>query len=173
MRPIACAPARSSSPSSPTARSTASAQEVDAALGGAIADALAIGEIAGKPRRDTCSSTQKVSPTAAFSPFRSRRPREVRAQLLARYAGTAVRYLGTRNVEEIAFALPGEAQGHEAACASFIAEGAITGAFETTIYQQKPERKIVTSDDRDPRRLVSTQPSSSAASRAARRSAKR
>ena len=61
---------------------------------------------------------------------------------LARYAGAAVRYLGRRNVDAIALALPDEAKGNETACASFVAEGAISGTFETTIYQEKPEKRM-------------------------------
>jgi leucyl aminopeptidase len=55
-----------------------------------------------------------------------------------------VRYLGRRNIEEIAIALPLQAKGREAACASFVAEGAITGAFETSLYQERPERRLAT-----------------------------
>ena len=38
----------------------------------------------------------------------------------------------------------------EATAASFVAEGAITGAFDTTLYQEQPERRIATTtvDDR-------------------------
>ena len=50
-----------------------------------------------------------------------------------------MRYLGRRNVEQIAIALPIQAKAQEAACASFVSEGAITGAFETTLYQEKPD----------------------------------
>ena len=61
--------------------------------------------------------------------------------MLARYAGAAVRYLGRRNVRDIAIALP-QAAGHDpAACASFIVEGALTGAFDTTMYQKDPEKR--------------------------------
>ena len=66
-----------------------------------------------------------------------------------------------------------QAQGQEAACASFVAEGAIAGVFDTTLYQEKPERRNRTDEVDDSRRRISTQPNSSAASRAARRSAKR
>jgi len=46
-------------------------------------------------------------------------------------------------VEAIAIALPIQAKGHEAVCASFIAEGAIAGSFETSTYQKAPDKKIV------------------------------
>ena len=52
-----------------------------------------------------------------------------------------MRYLGRRNIEQIAIVLPLQAQGQEAACASFVSEGAITGTFETTFYQEKPDRR--------------------------------
>ncbi len=119
--------------------------EVDAALGGTIADALASKEIAGRLGENVLVYAKGQPYRRVLAVSLGERAR-FEPSFLARYAGSAVRYLGRRNVEEIAFALPGEAQGREAACASFIAEGAITGAFETTIYQGKPERKIVTSD---------------------------
>src|ERR1700722_11813958 len=118
--------------------------EVDAALGGTIADALASKEIAGR-LGEKFLVYAKVQPYRRVLAVSLGERARFEPSFLARYAGSAVRYLGRRNVEEIAFALPGEAQGREAACASFIAEGAITGAFETTIYQGKPDRKIVTS----------------------------
>ncbi len=65
--------------------------------------------------------------------------------LLARYAGSAVRYLGRRNVEKIAIALP-PPSGDQAAFASFVAEGAITGSFDTTLYQERPERRLATKE---------------------------
>ena len=57
-----------------------------------------------------------------------------------------MRYLGRRNVEKIAVALPPQAAGRESICASFVAEGAITGTFETTIYQDRPERPLATNE---------------------------
>lgn len=61
--------------------------------------------------------------------------------MLARYAGAAVRYLGKRKVRDVALALPPQAKGNEAACASFIAEGALAGGFDTTLYQKNPEKR--------------------------------
>ena len=121
------------------------AQDVDAALGGIIADALASGEVRGKlgdhvlvyakdqPYRRVLAAS--LGERSHFEPY-----------LLARYAGSAVRYLGRRNVEKIAIALPPQAHGDEAACASFVAEGAITGSFDTTLYQERPERRLATND---------------------------
>src|SRR5271165_2367970 len=89
------------------------AKDVDAALGGPIADALAGKEIAGRlgenllvfakeqPYRRVLAIS--LGERARFEPY-----------FLARYAGSAVRYLGRRNVETIAIALPPGATGHEA-----------------------------------------------------------
>jgi len=119
------------------------AKEIDAALGGVVADALASGEIRGRFGEHVLLYTKdapyrrvlaiSLGERSAFEPY-----------LLARYAGTAVRYLGRRNVEEIAISLPPAARDRAAASASFVAEGAITAAFDTTLYQEKPERRIAT-----------------------------
>jgi leucyl aminopeptidase len=121
------------------------AKEIDAALGGVIAEALASGEVRGKLgdhvlvyankqpfRRVLAVSLEERS---KFEPY-----------FLARYAGSAVRYLGRRNVEKIAIALPPQAAGQDAASASFVAEGAITGSFDTTLYQERPERRLATNE---------------------------
>jgi leucyl aminopeptidase len=119
--------------------------EIDTALGGVIADALTSGEVRGKigehvlvyakdrPYRRVLAVS--LGDRASFEPY-----------LLARYAGSAVRYLGRRNVEKIAIALPPEASGREAVCGSFIAEGVITGSFDTTLYQERPERRLATNE---------------------------
>jgi leucyl aminopeptidase len=117
--------------------------QIDAAVGGVIADALASGEVRGVPGDHVLTYATKqpfrrvlgisLGKAADFQPY-----------LLARYAGSAVRYLGRRNVESIAVALPPQALGHEAECASFVAEGAIAGAFDTTLYQKRPERPLAT-----------------------------
>ncbi len=61
---------------------------------------------------------------------------------LARYAGAAVRFLGKRNIRDLAFALPSEVSGHEAEAASFIVEGAHAGTLDTTIYHSEPDKPI-------------------------------
>src|SRR5579872_3666819 len=61
--------------------------------------------------------------------------------MLARYAGAAVRYLGRRNVRDVAFVLPAQAKGNEVACASFLVEGATAGEFDTSIYQKDPDKR--------------------------------
>jgi leucyl aminopeptidase len=120
-------------------------KEIDAANGGVIAEALASGEIRGKVGEHVLAYAKdrpyrrvlaiSLGDRATFEPY-----------LLGRFAGSAVRYLGRRNVEKIAIVLPPQAKGREAICASFVAEGAITGNFDTTIYQEKPERRLATSE---------------------------
>lgn len=120
-------------------------KEVDGALGGAIAEAITAGEVRGKFGEHVLAYAQgqpyrrvfavSLGKESSFEPY-----------MLARYAGIAVRYLGRRNVEKIAIALPAQARGNEAACAAFVAEGAITGSFETTLYQERPDRRLATSD---------------------------
>ncbi len=121
------------------------AKEIDAELGGVIAEALASGDVRGKlgdhvlvyakekPYRRVLAIS--LGDRSSFEPY-----------LLARYAGSAVRYLGRRNVEKLAIALPLQAQGREAASASFVAEGAITGSFDTTLYQERPERRLAVTE---------------------------
>src|SRR5579862_325539 len=117
------------------------AAQIDSAIGGVIADALAIGDVRGK-------QGEHVLVYAKDRPFRRvlaislGEQKSFEPHFLARYAGSAVRYLGRRNVEKMAIALPSEAAGQEAVCASFIAEGAITGSFDTTLYQERPERRL-------------------------------
>jgi leucyl aminopeptidase len=121
------------------------AQQADDVLGGVIAEAIASGEVRGKfgehvlvyakgqPYRRVLAIS--LGESSSFEPH-----------FLARYAGAAVRYLGRRKVERIAIALPPQAHGHEASAASFVAEGAITGDFDTTLYQERPERGLATSE---------------------------
>ncbi len=61
--------------------------------------------------------------------------------MLVRYAGSAVRHLGRRNVRDLAFAVPAQVKGDEVAAASFLIEGAISGAFDTSVYQKDPEKR--------------------------------
>ena len=117
------------------------AKAADAASGGEISEAISAGEVRGKIGEHVLVYTKgqpyrrilavSLGDESSFEPY-----------LLARYAGSAVRYLGRRNVEKVAIALPPQARGREAACAAFVAEGAITGSFETTIYQERPERGL-------------------------------
>jgi leucyl aminopeptidase len=121
------------------------AKALDGVLGGAIADILSSGEIKGKLAE--CALIH-----ANGQPFHRvlvvglGDKASFESALLARYAGAAVRYLGRRNVRDIAIALPEQASQNAAASVSFAAEGAISGSFDTAIYQEKPEKKIATED---------------------------
>ncbi|HEY9180547.1 MAG TPA: leucyl aminopeptidase [Candidatus Baltobacteraceae bacterium] len=116
------------------------AQTLDGELNGAVAEVLSSGEIKGKLCELSLVHAQGktykrvlvigLGEANKFEPW-----------MLTRYAGTAVRYLGRKNVRDIAFALPQNAKGNEAACASFLVEGALSGAFDTSIYQKDPEKR--------------------------------
>jgi leucyl aminopeptidase len=118
-----------------------SAAELDLKLRGAIAGALDDGEHQGKAyevalfHATSDGAVRRVllvglGDRARFEPWQ-----------LARYAGTAIRYLGKRNVCDVAITIPGEASDLYAA-ASFIAEGAIVATIDTTVYRREPERPI-------------------------------
>jgi leucyl aminopeptidase len=117
------------------------AKEIDAALGGVIADAISSGEIRGKLGEHVLVYA-KDQPYRRVLAISLGEAANFEPASLARCAGTAVRYLGRRNVNSIAIALPAQAAGREAACASAVAEGAIAGSFETTLYQEKPDRRL-------------------------------
>ncbi len=116
------------------------AKEIDDKLGGVIADALAAKEIQGRLGENVLIYAKGEPYQRVLAVSLGERAR-FEPHFLARYAGSAVRYLGRRNIESIAIVLPLQAQGQEAACASFVSEGAITGIFETTLYQEKPDRR--------------------------------
>jgi leucyl aminopeptidase len=116
-------------------------QTIDAALGGVISDALKAGEIRGK-LADHILVYAKDQPFHRVLVVGLGDRNKFEPHVLARYAGAAVRYLGRRNIDRIDVALPPQARGNEAACAAFVAEGAISGSFETTMYQDSPERAL-------------------------------
>ena len=115
------------------------AKALDATLDGAIADVRSSGEMKGK-------LAELALIHAKDQPFRRvllvGLGDEAKAEPyhLARLAGAAVRYLGRRGIDDIAIALPPNAKGNELMSASFVAEGAIAGTFDTTTYQAKPEK---------------------------------
>ena len=119
------------------------AAEVDKTLGGAIADVLASGEIAGKPNETSLLHAKDASFKRVLVIGLGERDK-LTPSGLAKYAGTAVRYLGKRGVKTIAIALPNGIDS--APGASFVAEGAITGTVDTTMYRSEPDRPIVTTD---------------------------
>ncbi len=116
------------------------AKSIDAELGGAAGEVLSSGEIKGKLSELALVHAHDkpykrvlligLGDADKFEPW-----------MLGRYAGTAVRYLGRRNVRDVAFALPAQAKGNEAACASFLVEGAVAGSFDTSIYQKDPDKR--------------------------------
>ena len=118
------------------------AADVNHLLDGAIADVLDSGEIKGKPY-ELALVHAKGKPFSRVLVVGLGERKNYEPGMLARYAGAAVRYLSRRNVSEIAFALPEQAKGAEAESASFVAEGAQAGTFETHIYQGKPEKPSV------------------------------
>ncbi|MDP9016783.1 MAG: aminopeptidase, partial [Candidatus Eremiobacteraeota bacterium] len=117
------------------------AKTIDAELGGALSDVSGTGEHKGKLAELSLVHAKDKSykrvllvglgEKAKFEPY-----------LLARYAGAAVRYLGKRGFTDVAFALPETAKGHEAAAASFIVEGALSGTLDTTMYHSTPDKVI-------------------------------
>ncbi len=117
------------------------AKAIDTALDGAIADVLASGEIKGK-LCELALIHAKGQPFQRVLVVGLGESAKFEPSMLARYAGAAVRYLGRRNVAEIAVALPPQAAANPVACASFAAEGAISGSFETTSYQEKPDKRM-------------------------------
>ncbi len=118
------------------------AAQIDAELGGTLAEILATGEFGGKPN-ETALVHAKGKPFGRVLAVGLGERGKFTPALLARYAGTAIRYLGKRNVRAIALALPLEAQHHVRASASFLVEGALAGTIDTSLYQGKPERAIV------------------------------
>jgi leucyl aminopeptidase len=117
------------------------AEAADAVLGGAIADVLTSGEIKGAANETALlhantQTTKRIlvvglGDRAKFNPTS-----------LAKYAGTAVRYLGKRNIKDIVFALPLEAQHHVAHAAAYVVEGALGGTIDSTTYRTEPEKPI-------------------------------
>src|SRR5579872_1120858 len=115
--------------------------DIDPKLGGVIATALADGEHLGKANEVALFHvTGDLGVKRVAVVGLGDRDKFTLSQL-AQYAGTAVRYLGRRNVGEIAITIPSEAKD-AAAAASFIAEGAITATLDITLYKKEQERPI-------------------------------
>jgi leucyl aminopeptidase len=119
------------------------AAEIDKTLGGALADVLESGEMAGKPNELAVVHAKDqpykkvvligLGDRAKFTP-----------NALAKYSGTAVRSQGKRNVATMAFVLPDEAQTQLELSASAVAEGAIAAIIDTTTYRTEPDKPVVT-----------------------------
>ncbi|GAC1422019.1 MAG: leucyl aminopeptidase [Candidatus Velthaea sp.] len=118
------------------------AAEADAALGGAIAEILASGEITGKPNEVSLVHAKDMPFRRVLVVGLGERGK-FRPPALSKYAGTALRYLGKRNMKSIAYALPLEASMDVARCASFIVEGALAGTMDTTTYRTEPDKPIL------------------------------
>jgi leucyl aminopeptidase len=117
------------------------ATAMDAELGGAIADVLASQEITGKAGDVALVHAAGKKPSRVLVVGLG--ARDYAPEALARYAGTAVRYLGKRHVTSIAFALPLEAQHHTHDAAAFIVEGALAGTIDATTYRTEPDKPIL------------------------------
>ncbi len=117
------------------------AAAADKAVGGALSDAMQSGEVKGK-LSETVLIHAKDLPFRRLLAVGLGERASFEPSALARYAGAAVRALGSKGVEEIAIALPGEAKAGTEACSSALAEGAISGGFETSIYQAQPEKRL-------------------------------
>jgi leucyl aminopeptidase len=120
------------------------AEAADAELGGAIADVFASGEISGKEGEVALIHAASHPAKRILAVGLGKRDYEPAA--LARYAGTAVRYLGKRNIKSIGFALPLEAQHHTHDAAAFIVEGALGGTIDSTTYRTEPDKPIALDD---------------------------
>jgi leucyl aminopeptidase len=117
------------------------AETVDLELGGALADVLASGEIKGKANEASLIHAGKLPSRRVLAVGLGER-KSFEPSALAKYAGTAVRYLGKRNVRSIALALPLEAQ-NAALAGSLLVEGAIAATLDTTTYRTEPDKPIV------------------------------
>ncbi|MGD0053222.1 MAG: leucyl aminopeptidase [Vulcanimicrobiaceae bacterium] len=118
------------------------AAEVDRALGGALADVVG-SEITGKPN-ETALIHAKDAPFRRVLVVGLGDRAKLTAGALAKYAGTAVRYLGKRGVERIAIALPDGLVATQAA--SFVAEGALVATIDATLYRTEPDKPVVTNE---------------------------
>ncbi len=116
------------------------AKTVDGALNGAIADVLSSGEMKGK-LAEVSFIHAKDQPFHRVLLVGLGDADKFEPHMLARYAGTAVRYLGRRKITDIAIALPQTSNVDSTLAASFVAEGAISGSFDTTLYQDDAEKR--------------------------------
>ena len=120
-------------------------KEIDAALGGALADVLETGEIAGKSN-DLAVVHAKGAAYRRVALIGLGDREKFTPHALARLAGTAVRTLGKRNVATLAFILPDEAEANALRAASAVAEGAITATLDGTNYRTEPDKPVVTNE---------------------------
>jgi leucyl aminopeptidase len=121
------------------------AHDIDVLTGGALADVLASGEIAGKAN-ELALVHAKEAPFKRVALVGLGDRAKYTPGVLARAAGTVVRSLGKRNVSALAFVLPAEAAADAMLAASAIAEGAIAATLDTTTYRTEPDAPVVTAD---------------------------
>ncbi|MHB8462484.1 MAG: leucyl aminopeptidase [Vulcanimicrobiaceae bacterium] len=112
------------------------------ALGGAVADIVAAGEHKGKLGEMTLVHA-KEHPFRRLIVVGLGEREKFEPLFIGRAVGAAVRAFGRKGIKEFAVALPPKAKGHEAACASFAAEGAITSTFDLGSYQKDTEKNNV------------------------------
>jgi len=121
------------------------AAEIDKTLGGALADVLDSGEIAGKPN-ELAVVHAKDQPYKKVVLIGLGERAKFTPNALSKFAGTAVRSQGKRNVTSLAFVLPDEAKANLELSASAVAEGAIAAIVDTTTYRTEPDKPIVTTE---------------------------
>jgi leucyl aminopeptidase len=121
------------------------AKEIDAALGGALADVLESGEIAGKPN-ELAVVHAKNAPYRRVALVGLGDREKFTPQMLAKLAGTAVRTLGKRNYATLAFVLPDEVKTNVLHAASALAEGAIASKLDGTTYRTEPDKPVVANE---------------------------
>jgi leucyl aminopeptidase len=121
------------------------AKEIDAALGGALADVLESDEIAGKPN-ELAVVHAKNAPYRRVALVGLGDRQKFTPQMLAKFAGTAVRTLGKRNYATLAFVLPDEAGANVLLAASATAEGAIAATLDGTTYRTEPDKPVVANE---------------------------
>ncbi len=118
------------------------AKAADDALGGAISDAFAVGEIKGASGDVVLLHAANLGTKRVLVVGLGDRAK-LQPSALAKYAGIAVRYLGKRNVRAFAFALPTEAAAFAEHAAAFVVEGALGATIDATTYRTEPDKPIV------------------------------
>ena len=118
------------------------AEIADKELGGALTDVLAGKEITGAANDVVLLRGAELGTKRVLAIGLGDRSK-FEASALVKYAGTAIRYLGKRNVHDVAIALPLEARHHTHEAAGFIVEGALAATIDTTTYRTEPDKPIV------------------------------
>jgi leucyl aminopeptidase len=114
------------------------AAEADKLVAGALSGAIENGETKGKLYETTLIHT-KEHPFQRLLAIGLGDRANFKPHLLSRYAGCAVRFLGKKGVKIFAIVFPAESSADTSACVAAVAEGALTGSLEITLYQQQPE----------------------------------